>query len=502
MKIRLPFNYLLISSGAFFFIYTFLRAIFVPISVDEATAFLSFRFYEIDNIFKLPLYYFMENQYVYPALMKISNLLLGNSEFAIRLPSTLFYIVYLYAVFKILALFFKKSELLIPFVFIISIPFVIELFALGRGYGVSLSAYFLFLFYLTKSLHENSPISTKDTFIISGLIFLSILSNLLFLNIIVFTLGPYIFLRFFQCLKKEKNTIDRKENRFRNLIRFCVILTSAFLVLYVLTAGVIGGLLGYVHGSIGGEFGGNRGYFEDTYASLIIKFFYGGIQITLKAARFFGKPIFLLVLFLALKAFIQINKKKNKNEFSYIILFLSLILASHFVGYYFQNKFFKIPFPMKRHIVFLLPLFFFLGIFSIEFFKKNLGFTTVRIYSLLSIGLILSIIFYHISCFNLSHFQEWPYDSASKELVLFLAEKNKKQKEITVAIEPWIEMAPKFYKFKFRENLLRFFPAKKDLGDYDYYYFIPKMGQNQFFEKLNLKIIWSHKSGTVLGVKK
>ena len=72
-------------------------------------------------------------------LMYGSSKLFGASELALRLPNLVSYLVYAYFTFKVLESVKNFEVRLLGYFMLNAIPFVLDFFALARGYGLALS---------------------------------------------------------------------------------------------------------------------------------------------------------------------------------------------------------------------------------------------------------------------------------------------------------------------------------------------------------------------------
>jgi hypothetical protein len=84
---------------------------------------------------------------------KLMIMILGNSEFALRIPALLGGVLYFYSVFQISAILFGDAFLfLLSVAFLCLDPFVLDYLCCARGYGPALGFFFYSLYYVVRYL--------------------------------------------------------------------------------------------------------------------------------------------------------------------------------------------------------------------------------------------------------------------------------------------------------------------------------------------------------------
>jgi hypothetical protein len=120
------------------FAYTALRAWLVPLTHDEALTYLGFVRAPWSDILAFRGPYPTNNHLLNTVLVKLCVAVLGVSESTQRLPNVLAHAAYLYFGWRILRRNAPPLAALAGFVLLTTNPFVLEFFALSRGYGLSL----------------------------------------------------------------------------------------------------------------------------------------------------------------------------------------------------------------------------------------------------------------------------------------------------------------------------------------------------------------------------
>lgn len=155
-------NSLLGKSSAFalfiaVFTYLVLRALYVPLCSDEAATFLTFindgKFVPYVN----QLVWSANNHLLNSALAWFSLKAFGLSEFSLRLPTVLSFVLYAWFAYKLSGL-LKHSVLqwILYLLLLLGSHYMLEFFAYTRGYGLGLCFLLGAIFYLIQFLKSNA----------------------------------------------------------------------------------------------------------------------------------------------------------------------------------------------------------------------------------------------------------------------------------------------------------------------------------------------------------
>lgn len=188
--IRFVFTYRFFILGFLLTLYLLVRALLVPPLHDEiATLFYFVETGDILNDFtNLDANNHLFNSY----LGRLLYLLFEPNLFVYRLPNILAFLLFFYSSIQIFkGITDKKTQFLAVFA-LSATPFIIEYFALTRGYGLGMSFMLFMLVKLNQWLTESS-FSSLIFALLTGL--LGVFSNLVFLNSFLITLGiVFLFL--------------------------------------------------------------------------------------------------------------------------------------------------------------------------------------------------------------------------------------------------------------------------------------------------------------------
>ncbi len=176
--------------AASFLVYETLRAIRVPLTFDEAATHMTYLSSSVWAVFDLNS---ANNHFLYSLLAKLGCVLAGSSELVLRLPSLLGYLLYLGSSWAILNRFFDRFLALAGFLFLNVNPYILDYFAMGRGYGLALgletAAVYFFLVFLDPK--RTAPDERHRALASSlALAFASALANFVFLNLLI---GLWVF---------------------------------------------------------------------------------------------------------------------------------------------------------------------------------------------------------------------------------------------------------------------------------------------------------------------
>ena len=163
-------------------VYVILRAIRVPLTIDEAA---TYRRYLSTDFWALFDFSTANNHFLNTLLSKVSTHIGGNSEFILRLPTLLGYSFYL--LFSCLIVSRLKNRLMAlgGFLFLNVQPYLLDFFSLCRGYGLSLAfmlgAAHFYLSFLRKRCGPKEN-GTRDLAFSFALAAFSVMANFTLLN--------------------------------------------------------------------------------------------------------------------------------------------------------------------------------------------------------------------------------------------------------------------------------------------------------------------------------
>ncbi len=150
-------KYVIAGASVFFLFFVASRAIRVSFTYDEAASYIRYIDTSASSVFdtnRLSVFNFevATNHFLNTVLTKVSYIIAGRSEFSIRLPNLLGYALYLGFATLILRRLSNPLFALCGFLLLNLNPYLLDFFALSRGYGLSLGLVMGSLFFLLRFL--------------------------------------------------------------------------------------------------------------------------------------------------------------------------------------------------------------------------------------------------------------------------------------------------------------------------------------------------------------
>lgn len=357
------------------FIYLCLRAFYVPVVHDEASTF----FIYIRTFDFIPGYAYLDaaNHILNSFLESVAYHLLGSHPFVLRLPNLLGFWLFAYAVFKIgnfIRLNYCRWGFWLTLLFA---TFLIEFFAISRGYGLAMSFMLLTIYYFFK-YQTTSSLSRLIPFMLAA--GLMILANLSFFYL-------YLLLLIWTGVILSHKLVKRAGETPIQWIFFFVLglLPAGLAIAYGLRLRQYGKLY----------LGSLDGFWEVTIESLNTYFFYNDMYVF--KMLIVGLGIFSLVA----SAYFVLRKYKdwlysNSIVFSWLLLGSLIIIVL-------QAKLMKVNYPEDRAGIYLYLLWAGSLFFALDELYKLWSWKWIKVVSCLSLFFPIGF-FFHI---NLGYTQLW-----------------------------------------------------------------------------------------------
>lgn len=464
-------------------IYIIYKAYFLSFTHDESYTYLHYVHQGFMDIisYKTP---YTNNHILNTVLIKYCEELFGSSEIVLRLPNILAFI--LYSVFAILLLQKQYPKLLFPFYLLLTLhPFLLEFFALARGYGLSIGFLMMSIYFMRQYFTQ-----PKSCFLIwfNVAAFLAVMSNFSLLNyyataLIAFNLYVYLSL-------KIKTSASQKFSFLKlNRINIVSLIISGMVLYEPLRRLSKIGLL---------DFGGKTGFLADTVGSSIDDLFYE-MPVPLFLSVLI-KTFILLVCFGLL--FLIIIQTIKRNSFFFeryaFLIFVNLTLYLIVVITQVQHLLLCNDYYVHRFALFLYPLFVVNLIALVDYFFSSYIKTSLIIsYSLASL-----LLYNFYLNYNITHFKEWRYDKDTKEVMkkIISVQANNPDKKILLGINWLFEPTTNFYRYSWDLDWLVPTHRKGITGREDYWYLF---GNDPEFNKLkNGEVMFKNGETDVFLLKK
>lgn len=379
-----------------------LRAVYVPITIDEARSILDFSSRSVWNIISFGEDCASANNHILNTLLiKLSNGVLGPGELAHRFPSLLSHAFFLFFSIRVAGRVKNMFPSLCLFFLINTQPYLFDFFSLARGYGLAMAFLMMAIYYLLCYAHKSSPRLATLCVVFSSMAMLSNFSSLVFLLAMC---GALVCS--FHIQHKE---LERREYRKALLanVRYPIII---LLIMGIIVFEPVRKLKAF--GDL--YYGGEKGFWEDTVGSLANSLAYSATYqsifvLTLKL--FVGCTIILALVWFVINVFKSSRAIIRSN---FVLVFFTLLLAVLITMVEFHLI--HIKFLIGRTAMQFVLLFAVVFGFFLDDFTSAVK-SAKWIVAPISLIAILACVGHFSSAFNLQTTNEWKFDSDSRNVI-------------------------------------------------------------------------------------
>lgn len=329
-------------------------------------------------------------------MMEVSAQIFGQSEWALRLPNVLSFLLYLLSCFLITRLIKHPKLQLFCAGFLVLHPFMLDFFSLARGYGISLGFMSMSLYFLLRRSIKPETFGEWITDYAWAIVMgaLAILANLAMINYFIAMIGVFAltYLRLVQ-----KKAIRKVWMHLAALVTF----SFSFIPI------ILGGDR-LLHLSREDEL-----YIGEPNLLSSIQSFTDSILYVFNVPSWI--PYVLQATVLILFALITISLL-YKRVFSSRLATTTLVVYLIAIGLILENLIFSVNFPTPRTALPFIPL---LSLCIIFFFEHLILYYEKRKTLILRLMTIVgaSIMIHFVCSLNLSHTKTWHYDKYTKEVM-------------------------------------------------------------------------------------
>lgn len=386
------FNFFLIL-GILLLVFISYRAIHLSITYDE-TWLVDLSSQSVWDIMFHPNNFHSANNHVLNTLLvKLSLLIFPISEWSIRMPNVLSFVLFYIASIRMAKHISLNKKLQLFFVIAMnSMPFVIDFFSLSRGYGLALA---LQMLSLSCMLHFLTSKNERQVFFSFGFAFLAVMSNFTWLNYLIPLWLVYNF-----SLKFRGELI-----LFKNFLRLNRI------PIFILTPTLILSLKPILFLSKQNEFQWGANAWIDSFHHLAKDFNYSDSFVWAVFAQVF---LFLLFLWIGIN---MITKYIKTNHTDTIFSFVMMLLLSIILFTIMQRLLLGTRYMDGRKALMYFVFIPFLLLKTILFISEKFKHTNIILYLF---GAVLTVHFFF--SVKINSIREWEYDSDSKEVAKYIAE--------------------------------------------------------------------------------
>lgn len=456
-------------AGILLLSYSTIRAVKIPMTIDEATTFLVYVQIPLKDVFlNNPVN--TNNHFLNTLLIRLSTWILGDFDFAVRLPALFGHLLYILFSFKLIRAISNKTIVIICGIVLLHLnPYFMDFFGLARGYSLSWGLMMASMFYLYRYIQEKKDKYVNWSFVLAGLSVYSILIALNYFLALIIAFN-FIFLRDFL-----KNKIDTSFVFYFLKKNLSAILTS--LVLFALLAYPISRV------RANNEFYGEKGsFYNDTILSLVNQSLFGKNYFGLDFPEVLVGIAIVIYLSVIIYSSIKLFPKKNNanaNTFMGGWVFGILFTTASWSTVA-QFHLLDTPFLADRTALIFFPLFSTLPIFFFSFLGKK---------KWLQLGLCIIPLFaysFHFSkCANTYSVREWWFDANTKDVITYFFKNEKPEKQVTFGIRafnsPSFHYYEKVWQLEDQIDMIRLEQLSKN-EFYDYYYI-----EESWFSEINIE---------------
>jgi hypothetical protein len=469
---------LIIISSLFLLAYSSYRAAVLSFTIDESISYNSvvpLSFYQIITYEIASANHHLLNS----ICMKLSSMVFGPSEFALRLHSVISHVIYILFTYKILKKNCSPVILLAGFLLLNFNPYMLDFFSLARGYAMAVAMTVVCIYYFLSYIKDNTARNLIFS-LISGII--AVLSNF---SLLVFYLSLVVVINIYWI--SSGSFIGFKTHLKKNIpVALCTLILGAIIFLPLKRMIHYGELYD----------GGTTGFWYDTVGSLISATFYGKplLQKYFQTAKYFvAISSAVMLIYLSISVFLK-KQKAFRDNFSFILLLLAGPCLISIIQHYFIGS----NYLINRMGLFLIPLFSLALIFFFNDFDK----LPVLKYLNRAVITLLAVVFVSISviALNTSYALYWKFDSKTKNMMSDLErsvlEKNGKNVRLGVTwlLEPSVNFYRQIKNYDWLEKVT--YESYTD-RNYDYYYLADS--DMNYIRRMNLQLIKFYKeSNTAL----
>lgn len=481
-KLNRIIHLLFLIAGLLVFTFICYKAATASFTHDESYTYLHYPHRPFMKILSFADSY-SNNHILNTLLMKYSEKLFGDSEFALRLPNLLAFLVYM--VFGWLI--FRKFNRILAFaVFILLVANVplVDLFGMARGYGLSIAFMIMSLYFFLRYFENRK---TVNLIFFHGAALFACLASFTLLTFYLALIAIFFVMIIVEWLKsgREKKTFTS------GILPFTVMILPVVAILYEPVRRVI------KFNKL--DFGGSSGFFSDTMKHLVLNSInHLGVS---PGFIFALQVIFIVVVLFGFFLVVRLVIRRNQNQYKEFpgLMVSGLLLILLAIIFILQHHILGTSYPVARFSVFLYPLFVIHIGFLTDYFIRT-GYTYVALPMVTGLAFVLLNGFVVKS--DLSAFGEWDYDRNTKSMMEILSEENRKEpgkETISLGVNWLFEPTVNFYRVT--KNLDWLLPAdrKGPDKDDDYLYIFKPLPDS--LKSSNYQIIQDFKSSNTILLK-
>lgn len=481
IKFSLNWNFVFFLIASLIFLsLSFYKASHSTFTHDESFTYLSYVKKSIIGIVSMEEPVSANNHILNTLGMKIVDKIISPSPFNLRLPNLfghLLYIVFSY----LFVLNFKKNILKIGgFVLLNANIYLIDLFSLARGYGISLGllmVHFYFLNHLVKD--SKNSLYFRISFLA---LFFAIMANFSIIYYAIALALVYLIFELINKVEPNKEFISPIKTNFKFLLLLGLLSLSFF---YLPLSKLIKENQFY--------FGGENNFFDDTIFSLLFNSL-GNVLLSENLLSIvytlINSIVFLIFVYLAINLF---RKRFWSSTNLYIGVFFIIMLMQVLFFYLFSTKYL-----IQRTAIFLIPIFIIalLNIIDdLDYFPLN--FSTIII--------AFFLLFFTVKYTPLDSSMNWRYDADNEKLLTDLNKiyhGSKTHRKLSLGIDWVFQPSLNFYRATTNVGVWLDTLIKEGYENKKYdYYFVESSNLSKFADTTQFKLVNTYTSSNNILIK-
>jgi uncharacterized membrane protein len=383
-------------------------------------------------------------------LMKISERLLGTSEFALRIFSPLAHLAFLVYSYKLLKSIPQKTIVICGFILVNINPYLLDFFSLARGYGMAIALMTVSIYYMSCYLKNSRLTSLALTFAAAGFAVLANFGMLYFL-LSLFAVYELNLVYTTKAMLTQQQFFKKNRPVLITLTVMAVICYEPVRKLVVFHELYVGGEIGFWH---------------DTVTSLVTTFLYGKAYSALWTIPVLIAVVILFFGTLAVfgKAVFKRISPAHPLAFGFISLLILVLVIFLSVT---LHLFSAAKLLQERYALFIVPLF----ALSVSCFMSAIALRFRLIPRLLMCILAMLFMLHFALSINFQYTLNWQYDAATKAMLRRLEnEPRTNNGQTRLGITWFFEPTINFYCTTHKLYWLKKVTRGGTKGNYDYYY--------------------------------
>lgn len=428
------------------------KAFHNPVTHDEAFTAIHYTQYSYWEIMMYPDSW-PNNHILNTLLIKLFSSIFGMEQWAIRIPNLLAFLLYSFAIFRIVSstLRFDSFMFLPASILFICNPYLLDFFSLARGYGLCIGLSTLSVSYLVTGI---KLFHIKDLWLAFYLAILASYAS--FPAIIVFLAITIIVLFYLIIISRSQG-----KNSVVSLVTLCM-----SCIVYGLL--ILGPFLKMKKDNMFDLFT-SQGFYEATMLSLTHNMVTEYPESTVWDQPLAIGLLLVVVINVVIVTVRFVTSKERTQEFRKPVWISSMVLILVVTLNFLEHILIKTPYLAGRIGLFYFPLFTFSLVCLIQFIDLSKS----RFIKLL-FSVVVSIALLAHLCLNvrLSYFREWWFDAHTMDVINFLSSTEKRD---SVKLKAHWLFAPSltFYKETGKAMKIDLLISDKNIDvntDADYYY--------------------------------